>query len=948
MSRSTEPSRSSDATIFFDDFQLDGRRRLLLKKGAPVRIGSRSLDILVALTDRAGEVVSKRDLLDSVWKGVVVDEAGLRVHMSSLRRALGDGRDDARYIVSVAGRGYSFVASVERQRASSPPESASATRPERQFPSMPRLFVGRDEVVAGLSTLLAKQRFVSIVGAGGIGKTVVAAAVVGQMRAEFGEEIVVVDLGAISEPGLVAGAVASAIGCTLGGVEPVEQLLSFVAERRMLIVLDSCEHLLDSTSLLAVKLLHHAPEVYLLVTSREPLRVEGETVHLLSPLAYPVDDCLNAAEAIETPAVQLFMHWASFSGSDGELGNADAPFVSEICRRSDGIPLAIELAASRVGTYGIRGVAELLAKNAELSLVGRRNVPPRHRTLQTMLDWSFALLAPDEQRVLARLSVFVGLFTIEAACSIAGEKETDSDAVATILAGLVDKSLVWCHPSSEAAFYRLPDTTRAYASRKLTEFEDADIASQRHALYFARLFRKIATEHEPHSDSVRHAPHVGNLRKALEWSFLDKERYAIGVALVADAAPLFLALWLFAEGRRWALAALAAIDDMSNDTGQEVRLQELLAQSSMHVRGNSQEVHDALDRGLNLSQSEASASPQLRLMAGLEIFLSRRGDFEGALAAAKRFASIAQRGGSRREQVIGEWMLGATYLAEDQRASLHHFERGFQLASDVSDLEVDVFGYNQYTRAMTGRARALWNRGFPRTACEHAHQLMNEAPRHHPTNYCVTVLYCTPVLMWSGDGDGWYHHIERVLAYAERYSLAPVAGVALALQGEWLVSTGNPSVGADILRQALKILHRENHHYVTSAALRALAEGLVKCGNHEDATATIDGAILSARQTHQKIWLSELYRTQGDIILRAPSPNFEAAEAALRESIELAKDQAAIGWELKSAVPLARLLLERERPSEALALIEPITETYVERTGTTDLAAAAEILALLK
>ncbi|MET3225540.1 DNA-binding winged helix-turn-helix (wHTH) protein [Bradyrhizobium japonicum] len=384
MVMSIDSAESSDAEVFFGRFQLDKRRRQLLKDGVEVRIGSRGFDILIALTERAGELVSKRDLLFSVWRDVVVDEAVLRVHVASLRRALGEGQDGARYIVTVSGRGYSLVAPIERKRGNGLASSGYVPPPRhgRQFPSIPRLFVGRDEVVDDLCALIVKQRFVSVVGAGGIGKTTMAGAIIRRLQAEFGDEgAVFVDLGAVDEPGLVAGAVLSAVGCPLGGAEPLAELLGFVAGKRILIVLDSCEHLLDASSHLASQLFQCTSGVCLLVTSREALNVEGEIVHLLSPLACPIDDVPSAADAMATPAVRLFMDRASSAGFEGALNDADAPVVSEICRRTDGIALAIELVASRVGTYGLRGVAGLLASHMELSLTGQRNAVPRHRTL---------------------------------------------------------------------------------------------------------------------------------------------------------------------------------------------------------------------------------------------------------------------------------------------------------------------------------------------------------------------------------------------------------------------------------------------------------------------------------------------------------------------------------------------------------------------------------------
>ncbi|MFA1671916.1 winged helix-turn-helix domain-containing protein [Rhizobium mongolense] len=945
-------ARGVGATVSFGSFRLDHTQRLLLKDGEPVRIGSRALDLLIALVDRAGDVVSRHELLDLVWRNVVVDEAGVRVHMASLRRALGDGRDGARYIVNVAGRGYSFVAPVTRHGSDRPlPAPPHAARSTGGVPPPPRSLIGREALVSSLSELLLARRFISIVGSGGIGKTTVAAAIVQRLRTEFDDEnVVFVDFGAVSEGGLVPGTVVSAAGCTIGGADPVAELVTFLADKRLLIVFDSCEHLVDPTSLLAGELFQRAPGVHLLVTSRESLRVEGETVHLLSPLAYPAEEFPTASEALATPAVQLFMDRAVFSGVHEELTDIDAPVVSEICRRTEGIALAIELAASRVGTYGIRGVANLLASNVELRLVGRRNVVPRHRTLEAMLDWSFILLAENEQRILCRLSVFVGLFTMEAACAVASdEKGLDRGGVAAILANLVDKSLIRVHPSGEAVYYRLLDTTRAYAASKLTQAGESDTIAERHARYFATLFKAIALEPGAYIDIGRHASHIGNVRKALEWSFSHGESRAIGVGLAADAAPLFLGLWLLAECRHWSHLALGVTESTSDTAEREVRLLEALAVSSMHTSGNTQEVRDAIERGLNLSEADGSGLPQLRLLAGLNLFLTRLGDFEGGLAAARRCGAIAGRSGTPSDRVIAEWMLAAAHhVAGNQGAAVDHCERGFKLEADVGRLEINLFGYDHHLRAELALARSLWLRGSPETACRLVLETMNEAARSSlPGDYSMAAAHGVPVLLWSGNTEGSADHIERLIAQAEKHSLKSHAAAAWALKGERLLMVGESLAGVETLREALRMLYRERFHMVVPGAARALADGLAQRGQYREAQKMIHEATSSAERMGQKFWLPDLYRTQGQINLKAPSPDIEAAEQAFRVSIKLAGEQGAISWELKAAIPLARLLIGRQRAADALALLTPIYEAHSEKGGTTDIEEAKSILGSL-
>jgi len=272
----------------FSPFRLIPSERLLLKDDQPVVLGGRALDILIVLVRRAGEVVTRQELIDAVWPGMTVEKANLRVHIANLRKALGDGRDGARYIANVPGRGYCFVAAVRRDALSAAPSDASSSlKTTPNLPArLPRM-VGRDEIVATLSMQLISRRFLSIVGPGGIGKTTVAVAIAHALLDEFDDAVFFFDLSMISDSALVVTTIASALGGLTPAQDPLPGLLASVADKKLLLVLDSCEHLIEAVATFAERLFSEAPSVHILTTAREALRVEGETVHLLSPLHGP-------------------------------------------------------------------------------------------------------------------------------------------------------------------------------------------------------------------------------------------------------------------------------------------------------------------------------------------------------------------------------------------------------------------------------------------------------------------------------------------------------------------------------------------------------------------------------------------------------------------------------------------------------------------------------------
>src|SRR6201987_6490793 len=449
--------------LSFGPFSLLTAERLLKKADESIPLGGRALDTLIALVERTGEIVTHRELISTVWPGVTVEDANLRAHIAALRKALGDGRDGARYVSNVAGRGYCFVAPVTRSSARQPVPITGITPTERGKRLPPRLtrMVGRDDTVRSLAQQLQMWRFVSVVGPGGVGKTTVAISVAHSLIDGFHDAAVFIDLAALSDPQLVPTAVASALGLTVQTQDPVVSLLAFIGDSKILLVLDSCEHVIGVAAALAERVVSDAPQTHILATSREALRVEGEHVHLLYSLdCTPENAGLTAAEALRYPAAQLFMERAAASGYGAELSDIDAPIVARGCRRLDGIALAIEPAAGRVGSLGIRRTAELLDNRFSLLWQGRRTALPRHQTLNAMLDWSYNLLSPDEKAVLGRLSVFAGDLTLAAACSVAADAEIDQASSAKAITGLLAKSLISKTESRGLTYYRLLDITR--------------------------------------------------------------------------------------------------------------------------------------------------------------------------------------------------------------------------------------------------------------------------------------------------------------------------------------------------------------------------------------------------------------------------------------------------------------------------------------------------------
>jgi len=941
--------RTNDVASF-GPFRLFMAERLLEKAGEPLELGNRALDILITLVERAGEVVTRKELISRVWPDVIVEEANLRVHIAGLRKALGNGSDGARYVTNVTGRGYCFVAPVTRSASQ---RSAPQARPLvsdrlRQLPARLTRMVGRDDTVRALSAQLMTRRFVSIVGPGGMGKTTVAISIAHALIDDFEGAVFFVDLGALTDPGLVPTAVASALGIMMQAQDPFLSLLAFLGDRRVLLLLDNCEHVIDAAAALAEPLVSEAPQAHILATSREALRVEGEHVHLLYPLDGPLNDVgLTAAEALTFPAVRLFMERAAASGNRSELSDADAPIVAGICRRLDGIALAIELAASRVSSHGIRGTAELLDNRFKLLWRGRRTALPRHQTLNAMLDWSYNLLQERDQVVLCRSSVFVGVFTLKAAISVAGTEASDAD-VADAMASLVAKSLVSTTTIGVTTYYRLLDTTQAYAAGKLADHGEADNIARRHAIYYSSYLGRdeaIQSTFGAH-DLSGYAPHIGNVRAALEWAFSDHGDIAVGVEIATWAAPLFVGLSLLDECRNWCEQALAGLDDAGRGTRREMVLQEALALSSMFTKGNGDEVRAAIERGIALAETFEDRDHQLQLLAGLNIFLTRIGDFRGALTVAEQGVVVARAAKNMAGLVVSDWMLGVSHhLVGNQAAAQRHCEDGMANAVELGQLNTNCFGYDQRIRALVALARALWLRGFSEQALRTAQQAIDEAEcRDHPVSVCISLIYAAPVFLWSGDLERAADFIERLIAYAGRYSLAPYRAVGMALKGELAVTRGQAGSGLILLRNALETLHAERHNILATVFASALAEGLRKTGQFDEALVIINGAVAQAASCGATFDMAELLRIKGQILAAMPRPDWASAADCLMQSLAVAREQSALAWELRSATALARLLSENGQRDQARDTLAPVYDRFTEGFETADLRIARQLI----
>ncbi|NUT86172.1 helix-turn-helix transcriptional regulator [Pseudomonas corrugata] len=454
----------TEPAVGFGPFAFYRQQRLVTRDGEPLSLGGRALDVLQVLVDHAGSYISKQALIAEVWPDNVVEDINLRVHIAALRRAFGDGRDGCRYILNDPRRGYCFAAPL-----------ASSRGEKHNLPARLSPVIGRDKVLGRLLVEVPRQGLTTVVGPGGVGKSTVVLRVAELLLEHFDDGAWFVDLAAITEPCQVRARIA----CTLG-LAP-EALGRQLERRRLLLVLDGCEHLLEACRELALALRASAPGVSLLLSSREPLNLTDERVLQLPGLtvASPLEP---EHQLLACPAVQLLVDRVGARQQGFKPSDRDLVAIAQICQRLDGLPLALELAAAQVCVLGVAGVLDQLDFGLSLLSFGRRTAVPRHRSLEALLDWSFERLSPPERLVFQRLAVFDRPFTAKAAIAVISCQELGVGQLPWLLSRLAQQSLLRVEPCANGVRFHWLHTTRAYAVEKLRRSGQWHLYHRRHAL----------------------------------------------------------------------------------------------------------------------------------------------------------------------------------------------------------------------------------------------------------------------------------------------------------------------------------------------------------------------------------------------------------------------------------------------------------------------------------
>jgi predicted ATPase/DNA-binding winged helix-turn-helix (wHTH) protein len=954
-----DPASEAPAIVEFGRFTVLPHRRELLADGQSMELGGRAFDVLMVLIAARGELVGKDEILSRVWPGAVVEENNLQVQISALRKALGEDRD---VIKTISGRGYRFVAKITIAGApaavSDSGAALAAAFPDPAAPTnLPAAvtdLIGRDADLFDVTNLVTAHRLVTLTGAGGIGKTRLGLEVARHLLPEFPDGVWVAELAPLSDPDLVPVTVATALGLKLdaGAVSP-ERVAEALGAKRFLLMLDNCEHVIDAAARMAEALLRADSAPHVMATSREKLGAEGECVYRVPPLDVPAQNTEDPAELLRHGALRLFVARARAADPHFSPDRRNAAAMAAICRRLDGLPLAIEFAAARAAALGVEELAARLDDRFRLLTGGRRTALPRHQTLRATLDWSYELLPEPERLVLRRLSVFATGFALEAARAVAASAEIAASEVDDAMANLVAKSLVTADVGGVMVRYRLLETTRAYALEKLAGSGEAQPVARRHAEFYRDLFKRAEAEWETRPTAewlAEYGWRLDNVRAALDWAFGPSGDASIGVALTIASVPLWAQLSLMEECRgRVEIALALSAAASSRSKRHEMQLNAALGWSLMYTAVPVRETGAAWAAALDLARSLDDPDYQLRSLWGLWAGRMNNGEFGNAHRLARAFHRLAEKTADPANQLIGDRMIGASlHFLGDQAGARRHIEH--MLAHYIAPAygaPVVRFQFDQRVTASITLARILWLQGFVDQSLRTVESnIVHALSIGHHLSLCNALAQAAcPIALLVGD-----------LAAAERYIALLVENAATrgvdiwhiycrAFQGQVLIYRGDFDNGLPRLGTAIDELRQAKFVQYQTAFLATLAEGMCVAGQATRGLEVIDGAMARSERDEERWCVAELLRIKGALVLLEGAPQAEgAAEDHFRQALDGARRQGALSWELRAATSLARLWHGQDRTKEARELLVPVYDRFTEGFETADLKAAKALI----
>jgi predicted ATPase/DNA-binding winged helix-turn-helix (wHTH) protein len=939
--------------VSFGPFELHRQQRRLTRDGRVVPLGSRALDLLLVLIDNAGQLVQKEQLIASVWPNVHVEDVALRVHIAGLRKVLGEGRPQSRDVVNVPGRGYQFVTPIRmKPTAVSPPAQTAPAAPSPDHLPHSTCIIGRDQEIEQIAARLSAERCVTIIGPGGIGKTTVGLAVAHRLAPQFADGAFFVDLAPLLDGRHIPGAIAAAIGIPGADGAPLERLVALLQDKTALILLDNCEHLSGEVAHV-VGALMTTPNLKILATSRERLHVAKEKVYHLPTLQVPDEVAhLTVPDAMRYSAVELFVERATISNERFVLDPMNTAMVVEICRQLDGLALAIELAASRMDTFGVADIASMLTDRFRVLRRSPRDATSRHGSLLAALDWSYDLLDGELQAFLQRIATFASRFTLDDAVAMVDGAQTSKADVVDYLAELADKSFITVDLSESSAYYRLYETMRKYVRHKSQAAGTLDRIRHDHAVYMVQLFTRAAREAEQYRAAdwlALYGRYLEDVRFAIDWSMATVGDKALAISLTASASTLWVYRSLLSELQHRCERALAELGpEAAQGSAREMTLFAALSYAMVNLYGPTPQGTQACRTALDIARKIGDHSSQVKSLLALWNGCFANGEVRQSLGLAQEFMTVAGKLG-QADILVAHRMLGSShfYLGNVGQARKHMEIMVSGYSATHHDAHLARFGFGQLSSGRGLLAFYLRYQGCFDGAMEATRRSVQEAvDSGHAMTICG-VLGTTSVsnAIAIGHLDEAQSYVDILSAKARNHGLHRWGNFAIGFEGIICARTGKLDQAMQKLSRAVEQADdRANTRYMLIFSEYALVLGEI--GDPEGGLAVINGTLDRLSGTGETWYEPELFRCRAELS-RMSGLKEDKVEDLFQLAMARAQELDAVAFRLQAAKGLARYLHDRGRSQEGLKALKPVYDLFVEGHDSPELAQTRNLLEML-
>lgn len=924
----------------FGPFQLDTMRRTLHCGGEEVRVGGRAMDILLALSKSVGNIVSRDTLIAAAWPDTFVHESNLKVTIAQLRRILRDKHPSKEYINTVIGRGYRLgdgMACLPNQAGGAPliPLPPAST------------IIGRDADVSLIAETLAECRLTTIAGAGGLGKTTAAIAAAHRFVAGGDYAAAFVDLARVSSGEFVVSSIASAIGVSSAGASPggLDVMMAMMKKRKILIVLDTCEHLHEAVAQACNMLIAKTENLRILATSRHVLQAQDEHVFWLPALSIPpVDRALTADHLLQYSAAQLLAVRVQ-EKSGVHFRGADIPAVVEICRRLDGAPLAIELISLRFEGRTATMVLSELEDRFRTTRQASPGGPLRQQTLRLTLEWSYALLTRQEAKTLRALSIFAGAFTLESVVQLMADSGLSSPEVADVIASLQAKSMISPDRSYGGMRHKLLDCTRAFAGELLLDHDESQQVSASHARLQCGVLKRASAEQAslpPGSWRLVCSNEIDDLRKAVDWALHRGGNPLLGAELVAAGLPVWEELSQGEESCRNCEAALAALEQLRHpDPALELALLVGLATGNSFLSRPTETVNATFDKALALARANSDPDAECQVLGSLAIYSilpGAKADLSGTLDAMRSAALRAKNPfalweqqflRSARTAELGQFIVASEQLDGVRTEMREYFSNG--------PLGIE---YRKKLMIETCLAASTWYAGKPGVSQSLFSEILENSWNY---GHELTLVYCLSYGALStfvelGDFRSALYWSDILSEMVDRCGLVAWFDRAICYRASIAALSGNERT-PDALCQAFEGLVRGNPQGAHDGNFATLSRAMLEAGFIDETIRVLDFVF----ERGPRPWIvPELYRIKAGTELALG--HADKAETTFRLSLAEAGKMEVRGFALRAALDLASLLRDQGNPVGARQILSPIYNQFTNGFDTHDVIRARQLL----